>query len=543
MMPLLDFFKHEVKLADWKFVLIMAISSGIANAFLLGVVNKAAQLAADKDSNLYFLALFFVVFLIFFFAKRFALGVAAEQVEHIIKDVRLRVSKKITKTTLRKLEELDTSVIYTRLTQDTNLLSQVAIVMINSAQASIMVLFSLCYILWVSKLAFVITLVLIVCGIGLYASHSKVISQELEESSKMEASFFDSLDSILHGFKELKINTRKRHEQYEHHVEVLDGLEAVRKKTSARFITNLMFSQVSLYLLIATIVFLLPQLYETHSETVIKVTAAILFIIGPLEMIASGIPIYAKANVAAKNIAKLEKNLNNQAAQEANAHLDFCEELVLKDVHFEYLDKEKKRLFALSHINLRITQGSVVFIAGGNGSGKSTLIKLLLGLYTPTEGSLEVDGELIDKNNIVSYRELFSIILTDFYLFKKLYGLKDVDIKQAKSLLKEMGLLNKTKFLDNAFTNLDLSTGQRKRLALINTILEDKDIYIFDEWAADQDPEFREYFYNTILQELKNSGKTVIAITHDDKYFHVADALYKMQDGTLSTVERTKAEV
>ena len=144
-----------------------------------------------------------------------------------------------------------------------------------------------------------------------------------------------------------------------------------------------------------------------------------------------------------------------------------------------------------------------------------------------------MDEEEIDSSNYQQYRELFSIILTDFYLFKKLYGLGEIDAKKMKELLKEMGLFNKTKFIDNAFTNRNLSTGQKKRLALINTILEDKDIYVFDEWAADQDPTFRKYFYEVILKDLKADGKTIIAVTHDDHYFHVADRVIKMEYGEM----------
>jgi len=175
----------------------------------------------------------------------------------------------------------------------------------------------------------------------------------------------------------------------------------------------------------------------------------------------------------------------------------------------------------------------MVFIVGGNGSGKSTLLKLLTGLYYPTDGSVDLNSELIDRTQYASYRELFAIIFTDFHLFDKRYGLSNIDDKQVKELLRLMQLDKKTKYRAGEFTQLDLSTGQKKRLAFVAAILDNKPIYIFDELAADQDPQFRQYFYEVILPDLKLKGKTIIAVTHDDKYFHVADRVLKMEYGQL----------
>ena len=75
------------------------------------------------------------------------------------------------------------------------------------------------------------------------------------------------------------------------------------------------------------------------------------------------------------------------------------------------------------------------------------------------------------------------------------------------------------------------------RKALISALLEDREIYIFDEWAADQDPQFRKRFYEKIIPELKQKGKTIFAVTHDDHYWNLADIVVKMEYGRI--VERT----
>ena len=173
----------------------------------------------------------------------------------------------------------------------------------------------------------------------------------------------------------------------------------------------------------------------------------------------------------------------------------------------------------------------MVFIAGGNGSGKTTLFKLLTGLYKPTRGSILVNGKILSD---LEYRQLFSPIYSDFHLFEKLYGYQNkVDETKIEELIKLMGLEEKVNFTDFGFSSTSLSTGQRKRLALISALIEDKPILVLDEWAADQDPQFRKFFYHQILPDLKKKGTTIIAITHDDNYFDMADRLYKMAEGQL----------
>ncbi|MCX6635946.1 MAG: ATP-binding cassette domain-containing protein, partial [Acidobacteria bacterium] len=173
-------------------------------------------------------------------------------------------------------------------------------------------------------------------------------------------------------------------------------------------------------------------------------------------------------------------------------------------------------------------------LGGGNGSGKTTLLKLFTALYQPMQGCIRVDGSEITAANVQSYRNLFSAIFSDFHLFDKLHGLRDIAPERVDDLLRRMDISQKTAFRDGRFSNILLSTGQRKRLALVVSYLEDKPVYVFDEVAADQDPRFRGYFYETLLPELKRAGKTVVVVTHDDRYFHVADRVLGMDYGKLN---------
>jgi putative ATP-binding cassette transporter len=104
---------------------------------------------------------------------------------------------------------------------------------------------------------------------------------------------------------------------------------------------------------------------------------------------------------------------------------------------------------------------------------------------------------------------------------------------KAREYLVKLQLNHKLDVKEGVLSTTQLSQGQRKRLALLTAFLEDRSIYLFDEWAADQDPTFKQTFYDSLLPELKARGKTVIVISHDDRYYDVADRLIKLEDGKL----------
>lgn len=185
---------------------------------------------------------------------------------------------------------------------------------------------------------------------------------------------------------------------------------------------------------------------------------------------------------------------------------------------------------------MKFHPGELIFIVGGNGSGKSTLAKLITGLYIPETGNVYLDDNLIDNHNLEWYRQQFSVVFSDFYLFDRFLGLdsNDLDIQTQKYLV-QLQLDHKVKVNNGVLSTTDLSQGQRKRLALVTAYLEDRPIYMFDEWASDQDPVFKEIFYTQLLAELKNRGKTVLVISHDDQYFYLADRIVKLEYGQVKT--------
>jgi putative ATP-binding cassette transporter len=214
-------------------------------------------------------------------------------------------------------------------------------------------------------------------------------------------------------------------------------------------------------------------------------------------------------------------------------------ELELRSVTHLYYHEREDGLFKLGPVDLSFRSGEISFLVGGNGSGKTTLAKLLVGLYVPESGATILNGVITTDENRVRYRQTFSAIFSDFHLFESLGGIESSDIDgRANEWLERLHLNHKVSVSGGKFSTRDLSHGQRKRLALVVAYLEDRPFLVFDEWAADQDPQFKEVFYHSVLTDLKSRGKSVLVISHDERYFHVADRVIQMENGRI--IERNQ---
>jgi putative pyoverdin transport system ATP-binding/permease protein len=256
------------------------------------------------------------------------------------------------------------------------------------------------------------------------------------------------------------------------------------------------------------------------------------------------LPVISQASIALQKVDALGLSLASQIESEEQKNterLSFKKFLSFSEIIHNYSDEKGDQHFALGPVNITFYPGELIFIVGGNGSGKSTLAKLITGLYAPDVGSICIDGQNITSYNREDYRQLFSAVFSDFYLFESLLGINYVELdKQIQTILSRLQLTHKVQVEDGLFSTLDLSQGQRKRIALLTAYLEDRPVYLFDEWAADQDPFFRDIFYGELLPELKNRGKTIIVISHDDRYFHTADKLIKLEYGKIVEIQDYK---
>ena len=520
--------------------------SAIANAGLLATINAAADNAANSEANTRALVLFAIVLLIFARAQRYVLLTSINEVERILDHIRVRIGRLVARSDLRRLELVGRAQIYGSLHRETVTISQAASTLVVACQSGLMVVFSLAYLGWLSRGALVLMVIAIIVSIRLFTKRLAESSRLVHEAQRTENEFFDAFTHMLDGFKEVKLNRARSHALSDHLSGISRRLRDVKVKSAVSFALQFLNGQLSLYLLLAAVVFVLPRFAAEYTDVITKATASILFIVGPLTNLFSTMPYFSAANVAAESIVALERQLEEVAETIENERdpetvVAAPPELEMRGVRFSYRDNAGQPVFTVGPIDLKVPPGQVLFIVGGNGSGKSTFLKLLTGLYPPQEGSIVMNGVELSASTATWYRSAFSGVLSDYHLFDRLYGLEAIDRERVADMLRMFEIESKTQLVDDKFTTLELSAGQKKRLALAVALLEKRPILVLDEWAADQDPEFRRYFYETLLPRLRDEGRTIVAATHDDRYFSVADRVLKMEDGRFSEMPASSA--
>jgi ABC-type siderophore export system fused ATPase/permease subunit len=163
-------------------------------------------------------------------------------------------------------------------------------------------------------------------------------------------------------------------------------------------------------------------------------------------------------------------------------------------------------------------------------------MRVLTALYHQSAGEIAYNGRTLEAADRQAYREQFSTVFSDFHLFRELLGVEGVPQARVDGWLERLDLKGKTRYVDREFSSVALSAGQRKRLAFAVAMLEDRPIYVLDEFGAEQDPGNRRSFYREILPGLRDSGKTVVVVTHDDAYFDAANRVIRMDFGKIVSV-------
>lgn len=352
---------------------------------------------------------------------------------------------------------------------------------------------------------------------------------------------YGDFDDLLDGIKELKLNQQRRTTFLEDVI-----LPVTEKAKSTELIHKNIFAvlnswhRLMFFAFIGILLFMVPQIMVVDLPLLVSFAMTVLFLFGPLDEMVSAVPKLHLGQIAFNHLEQIgfdpEKAYRRVASEPASTkQLPHFQGLTLEKVTHRYRSENEDRLFQLGPINLRLRAGELVFLVGGNGSGKTTLAKIICGLYRPESGTVLCNDIPINDANIDTYRQNFSAIFNQFHVFGNLVGLPPKDLATRTAFfLKRLNLDRKVKLQSNKLSQTNLSTGQRKRLALLATYLEDRSFVLFDEWASDQDPEFKDVFYRELLPELKQNGKTVLVISHDDRYFHLADRVLKLEEGQLA---------
>ena len=514
----------------WRRLLLVAGIAGLANTSILVLVNHGAAVAAADAGAVEFrlVLLFALCLLTFYLGKRYSLTRACITVEKMVESRLLSVSNKIRSAELDIVEQLTKGELFTKIGQDTNLISQSALILVNAAEQSFVLVFCAAYIAWLSPFAFLAFLIMVAVAVPIYIKHSQALAEVLRRSTDAQGLQLDSLGHMVDGFKEIRLSQSKSDGVFRDFAAASARVRVLRIETQMGFCVNTMFSDVAFYCLLSVVVFLLPRLYPPSAASILMTTAAILFAAGPLTLIVTARPVFQRAMNALANLSELERRLSSavppvRIGQVPEPLFNNFKHIEFFGCCYSYHSNQQGEGSSVGPLDLRIARGELIFLVGGNGSGKTTFLKMLVGLYAPQRGGVKVDDRVIEPSNTLAYRELFSTVFSDFHLFDRLYGLDGLDDAKVAAVLVDMELSEKTRFERGRFTTQSLSTGQRKRLALAVALLESRDILVLDEWASDQDPHFRKQFYEVILPRLKAQGKTVIATSHDERYWGVAD--------------------
>lgn len=453
--------------------------------------------------------------------------------------LRMRLCRQLLSAPLRHLEEIGAHRILGTLTDDIPQITGTLGLMPNLCLNVAMLIAFLIYLGRLSSTG----LIILIMALGIGVVGYLLISTRAKRYTKLAREEWDTLlkhyRALTGGTKELKLHRERRQEflsQDLYHTSLM--LARLRNSESLVYLFAGNWGQIFGFALLGLIIFGLPHMSGVDTHVLIAFTFGLLYVMGPIESLIGIIPSINHANVALGKVEQLGLSLTDRSSDDdeplpADTNPAWSH-LRLSGVSHSYYREHEDRSFILGPIDLDIHPGELIFCIGGNGSGKTTLVKLLIGLYSPEAGEIHFDDQLITDENRDAYRQHFSVVFSDFFLFENLLGLGSPELDdKTRQYLAQLQLEHKVQVQNGRLSTTDLSQGQRKRLALLTAFLEDRPIYIFDEWAADQDPLFKDIFYLILLPELRAKGKTIIVISHDDKYYYLADRIVKLDSGRV----------
>lgn len=524
------------------FAIFTGLLSGTSSAGLIALINGTLQGTSLSPGMPVFS--FLGLCLLMLISTAVSQMCISRVAETIIFDLRLRLTSRILACPLRHIEEIGIPRLLAALTQDIEVIANASLPISMICVFASLLLGCLAYLSWLSLPLFGLTLVLMPIGIfsNQYLIYQGRLSLRLAREEQDE--LFQHFRTATEGIKELKLHQQRRQAFLTEELQTT-AAKSRRYRIAAtdRFAIGGSWGLVALFLLIGILLFIAPLLFTISRSVLSGYVLTLIFMLTPIRGVLNTLPELLRANIALEKIDALGLSLAAQHTEleqvTQTPQQSSWRSLRFNQISHAYRGEREDSHFTLGPVDLTLYPGEIVFIVGGNGSGKSTLVKLLTGLYIPETGTIELDGQQITDINRDWYRQQFSVVFSDFHLFNRLLGLEDLD-HQAQIYLKQLHLDHKIQISSGTFSTIALSQGQRKRLALLTAYLENRAIFVFDEWASDQDPAFKRVFYTQILLDLKQQGKTVIVVSHDDHYFEQADRILKLDYGKVEYDRRLR---
>ncbi|HDR9157216.1 TPA: cyclic peptide export ABC transporter [Burkholderia vietnamiensis] len=529
--------------------------SGVASIVGVGLISRALH---DPDERRTLLLVFIAVNVVAIVCRSGAAVMPSYACMKLMTRLRVNLCKRILATPLDEIDRRGAPNVLTLLTQDIPQLSQTLLTIPTIIVQSVVLICSIVYLAYLSWIVFASTMVLTIVGLALYLFFYRRAVNFTERVRDEFVRFNEYTHGLVFGIKELKLNRARRRWFTRAAIEL-----SSKRVAGFNYIERFWFmggdtiGQITVAVLLGFLLFGVPSLGVVDPSVLTASILAVLYMMGPLTMLINILPMVAEGKTALARLAEFGFLVDDTQVSPADRSPERAPEsssagawrvIELKGVKMNYRDSESTTDFVLGPIDMTIHAGELVYVIGGNGSGKSTLGKVLSGLYAPTEGRITLDGAVVDDDARERYRNLFSAVFTDFHLFDRVIGpdREDEGIARARRYLETLKLADKIRIDGKHYsTTTALSTGQRKRLALLCAYIEDRPIYILDEWAADQDPVFKRFFYEVLVPDLRARGKCVVIITHDDQYFGLADRVIRLERGRIfsdTAMETARAE-
>lgn len=523
-------------------VVVLSVLSALLSVAVLAFISQRL-LAGGAELGMVLVQ--FALLLLALLATATGAQVTLHRLGHrMVYGLRRDLVRRVLATDIEQLEKVGGPPLLAALSTDTRNLTIAFVHLPELVYGAALSVAALSWLAWLSPALFAVTVVWLVAtaGIGIWLVGR--INFHVGKVREGDDHLYQDYQAMIDGRKELALNRARAARFYQEEFD--DHARAYCDHVTRADIFNGVagnMANVLMLALIGVLFYLASGLGWASANTASVFALTILLLRTPLIGAVAALPTLLAARVSLKKLAGLQLAEGNTDFAPKGESLAGFKQLSLKGACYRYPDQDGVAGFEVGPLDLTVKRGELIFVQGGNGSGKSTFARLLTGLYRPLQGTLSVDGQPITEDNRVAYRQLFSSVFTDFYLFNRLLqgDGAEVRVDEVDDWLKTLGMQHKVRQADGRLSDIRFSQGQRKRLALLMAVMEQRDCLLLDEWAADQDPQFRQFFYHALLPRLQAQGKTIIAITHDDHYFDRADRLLKMDAGQLIELDGQSA--
>ncbi|MCZ8518258.1 cyclic peptide export ABC transporter [Paenibacillus caseinilyticus] len=515
-------------------LVLLSLGSGLAYTFMIFVINQA--LAVDRDARYEFFVCFAVTIGIYFVSQRYIRSQMVRLSNLIVYEKRMDMIHKLLHSRYQNVEAIGGDKILTCINNDVETISNFVNLFVSAFTSIVIVFFGFVYLGWINIYGFLFSFAIILASSALYFVVARKGNQLTEETRSVQHIFFKFIHDLVKGFRELTLHWLKKQQFAEDLKSYTYAYMTKRVKSSLMYSHVILVGELLFVMVIGAVVFLFPFFLPDSPNTMLREYVFIfLYLTGHVSFILNSVPEFMRFRISWNRLKQMEKQMgameiyeSQTAAGEESAWS--AHTLELMDVIFSYQNADGES-FTVGPINCRFESGEIVFITGGNGSGKSTLAKLITGLYVPVSGEIVLNGRSVGAEELSQH---FSAVFGEYHLFDRLYGIDSEEKHhEIENYLTLFGLKNKVELQAGRFTTTQLSTGQRKRLALMQCMLEERPFCLLDEWAADQDPQYRQFFYEVLLPDMRRKGTCIICITHDDRYFQTADTFIHMELGRI----------